>query len=75
MKGYRINDLMHETGATHCQIQRWRKHRLIPPAIRAGAYSYYPPETVAIIRTIRHKLDQNMTLVDIRDWLNPPDDP
>lgn len=74
MKGYRLMDLISETNITFAQFRRWREAEIIPPAVRAGKYSYYPVEALSCIKRAIDLKARNMTLADIRDHLHPPDD-
>ena len=74
MKGYRLMDLISETGITFAQFRRWREAGIIPPAIRAGQYSYYPVEAMSCIKEAVRLKNLNLTMRDIRDRIHRPQD-
>jgi DNA-binding transcriptional MerR regulator len=75
MAEMRLWDLLHAAEITPGQYEGWRKRKLVLPAVKRGRYSAYGPEHLARVVAVRDLLDQNRTLADIRDHLDPePDD-
>lgn len=74
-QGYRLTDLISETGVTRWQIHHWVKRGLLPGPGR-GRGRLYPAESLARIREIRACYERTMTHRDIYDYLHPePDEP
>lgn len=73
---YTIDELTAETGFTKWQIYRFRKKRVLSPALRAPN-----PHNPAIwgdihlreLRQVRRIMENNRTLADIRDYLHGED--
>ena len=72
---YRLWDLLNESGVSPATYNNWRRQGLLPPAVRQGRHSFYTGAHLTRLRRIVAVRDQNRTLADIRDYLDPePDD-
>lgn len=74
-RGYRLVDVMTETGASYAQLNRWRTLGLLPKVTLRGRYTTYPPEYLEQVRHIMDLYEGNLTALDIRDRLFPVEDP
>jgi len=73
-QGYRLIDVMNETGASFARLKRWRDLGLLPKVTPKGRYTTYTQDYVDRVKQIMAIYDNNMTALDIRDRLNPADD-
>lgn len=76
---YNLRELSAITDVPVTTITYWIKMGLVPRArypawTRKRNYCFYDQEHIQRIRHITEIREQNMTLDDIRDRLNPPED-
>jgi DNA-binding transcriptional MerR regulator len=70
---YTLLDLASITNTSPHKLQRWVKAGVLP-RVGSGNAGAYTDDHIRRIRDIKDAFDNNVTLADLRDRFNPPDD-